>query len=61
MSCDRHVDHMSRKRFKPAAIVANLRHAVILVTQGQLVADAIRSIGVTDCDHFPSSGACKPA
>jgi putative transposase len=52
---------MSKKRYKPAAIVAKLRHADILVTQGQPVVDAIRSIGVTDCAHFPSSGACKPA
>ncbi|WP_377842097.1 hypothetical protein [Bosea sp. UC22_33] len=32
----------------------------ILITQSQVVADATRSIGVTDCAHSPSSGACKP-
>ena len=52
---------MSDKRHKPEAIVAKLRHADILVSRGQPVADAIRSIGVTNYAHFPSSGACKPA
>ncbi|WP_441480897.1 hypothetical protein [Bosea sp. 2KB_26] len=52
---------MSKKRHKPAAIVAKLRPADILVSRGQPVADAIRSIGVTDYAHFPSSGACNPA
>lgn len=31
-----------------------------LVTQSQVVVDATRSIGVTDCAHSLSSGACKP-
>ena len=39
---------MSRKRHKPEEIVAKLRQVDVLVSQGQAVADAIRSIGVTE-------------
>ncbi|GAU86890.1 hypothetical protein [Bosea sp. BIWAKO-01] len=51
---------MSKKRHKPAAIVAKLRHADILVSRGQPVADAIRSIGVTDYAHFPVFRRLQP-
>lgn len=37
---------MPRKRHKPEEIVAKLRQVDVLVSQGQSVADAIRSIGV---------------
>jgi transposase-like protein len=39
---------MSRKRHKPEEIVAKLRQVDVLVSQGQSVADAVRSIGVTE-------------
>ncbi len=39
---------MSRKRHKPEEIVSKLRQVDVLVSQGQSVADAIRSIGVTE-------------
>ena len=39
---------MSRKRHKPEEIVAKLRQVDVLVSQGQNVSDAIRTIGVTE-------------
>ena len=39
---------MSRKRHEPEEIVAKLRQGDVLVSQGQTVADAIRSIGVSE-------------
>ena len=39
---------MSRKRHKPEEIVAKLRQVDVLLAQGHTVADAIRSIGVTE-------------
>ena len=39
---------MVRKRHKPEEIVAELLQVDVLVSQGQSVAEAIRSIGVTD-------------
>lgn len=39
---------MARKRYKPEEIVAKLRQVDVLVSQGQSVVDAVRSIGVTD-------------
>lgn len=38
---------MPTKRHKPEEIVAKLRQVEVLTSQGQSVADAIRSIGVT--------------
>src|SRR5687768_6195148 len=43
---------MPRKRHKPEAIVAKLRQVDVLVAQGQSVADAIRSIGVTEVTYY---------
>jgi putative transposase len=42
---------MSRKRHKPEEIVSKLRQVDVLVSQGQSVADAIRSIGVTEVTY----------
>ncbi len=42
---------MSRKRHKPEEIVAKLRPLDVLVLQGQSVADAVRSIGVTEVTY----------
>ncbi len=39
---------MPKKRQKPEEIVAKLRQVDMLVSQGQAVADTIRSIGVTE-------------
>ena len=39
---------MPRKRHKPEEIVAKLRQVDVLVAQGTPVADAVRSIGVTE-------------
>jgi putative transposase len=40
------------KRPKPEEIVAKLRQADVLVSQGQSVADAIRSIGVSEVTYY---------
>jgi hypothetical protein len=37
---------MPRKLYKPEEIVAKLRQVDVLVSQGQILADAIRQIGV---------------
>ncbi len=42
---------MPRKRHKPEKIVAKLRRVDVLVSQGQSVADAIRTIGVTEVTY----------
>ena len=43
---------MPRKRHKPEEIVAELRQVDVLASQGQTVADAIRSIGVTEVTYY---------
>ena len=43
---------MSRKRPKPEEIVAKLRQADVLVGQGASVAEAIRSIGVSEVTYY---------
>src|SRR3954469_16893605 len=43
---------MSRKRHKAEEIVAKLRQVDVLVAQGTPVADAIRSIGVTEVTDY---------
>jgi putative transposase len=45
-------DQMPRKRHKPEEIVAKLRQVDVLTSQGQSVADAIRSIGVTEVTYY---------
>ena len=42
---------MPSKRHKPEEIVAKLRQVDVLTSQGQNVADAIRSIGVTEVTY----------
>ena len=42
---------MPRKRHKPEEIVAKLRQVDVMVAQGQSVADAVRSIGVSDVTY----------
>ena len=43
---------MPRKRHKPEEIVAELRRVDVLVSQGQSVPDAVRSIGVTEVTYY---------
>ena len=43
---------MPRKRHKPEEIVGKLRQVDVLVSQGQGVADAVRSIGVTEVTYY---------
>jgi putative transposase len=43
---------MPRKRHQPEEIVAKLRQVDVLTSQGQSVADAIRSIGVTEVTYY---------
>ena len=43
---------MPKKRHKPEEIVAKLRQVDVLVSQGQSLADAVRSIGVNDVTYY---------
>ena len=43
---------MARKRHKPEEIVAKLRQVEVLTAQGKSVAEAIRSIGVTEVTYY---------
>jgi putative transposase len=43
---------MVRKRHRPEEIVAKLRQVEVLTAQGQSVAEAIRSIGVTEVTYY---------
>ena len=43
---------MPRKRHKPEEIVAKLRQVDVLVSQGHTVADAVRSISVTEVTYY---------
>src|ERR1700693_2510855 len=41
-----------KKRHKPEEIVAKLRQVDVLTSQGKLVADAVRAIGVTEVTYY---------
>ena len=43
---------MSKKRHKPEESVSKLRQVDVLTSQGQTVAQAIRSIGVTEVTYY---------
>ena len=43
---------MPRKHHKPEEVVAKLRQADVLVSQGQAIADAIRAIGVSEVTYY---------
>ena len=43
---------MARKTYKPEEIVAKLRQVDVLVSQGRPVAEAVRSIGVTQFSYY---------
>ncbi|WP_218638681.1 transposase [Rhodovulum sulfidophilum] len=42
----------AQKRRKPEEIVAKLRQVDVLVSQGRSVAEAVRSIGVTQFTYY---------
>jgi transposase-like protein len=43
---------MARKRHKPEEIVAKLRQVDVLMAQGQSIAEAVRTIAVTETTYF---------
>jgi putative transposase len=43
---------MPKKRHKAEEIVAKLRQVDVLASQGVLIADAVRSIGVTEVTYY---------
>jgi putative transposase len=43
---------MGTKRHKPEDVVAKLRQADVLISQGQSVAEAIRALGVTEVTYY---------
>ena len=43
---------MPKKRHKPEEIVAKLRQVDVLVSQGKPVAEAVRSIAVTEVTYY---------
>ena len=43
---------MARKSYKPEEIVAKLRQVDVLTSQGRSVAEAIRSIGVSEVTYY---------
>jgi putative transposase len=43
---------MAQKKYKPEEIVAKLRQVDVLVSQGRSVAEAVRSIGVTQFTYY---------
>ena len=43
---------MAQKKHKPEEIVAKLRQVDVLVSQGRSVAEAVRSIGVTQFTYY---------
>src|SRR3712207_8480964 len=52
MASSRRRTEMAKKGHKPEEIVAKLRQAGVLVSQGRSVADAIRAIGVTEVTRY---------
>ena len=45
-------DHDGKKRHKPEEIIAKLRQVEVMTGQGTSMADAIRSIGVTEVTYY---------
>ena len=43
---------MPRKRYTPEEIVAKLRQVEVITAQGGSVADAVKSIGVTEVSYY---------
>ncbi len=43
---------MPRKRYRPEDIIAKLREAGILISQGKTVAETIKHLGVSDVTYY---------
>ena len=43
---------MSKKRYRPEDIIAKLRGADILISQGKTVAETIKQLGVSDVTYY---------
>ena len=43
---------MAKKRYRPEEIISKLREADILIGQGHTVAQAIKSIGITEVTYY---------
>ena len=43
---------MSRKRYRPEEIIAKLREADVLLSQGMKVAEAVKAIGVHEVTYY---------
>ena len=43
---------MPRKQYKPEEVVAKLRQVDVLTSQGRSVAEAIRSIGISEVTYY---------
>ena len=43
---------MRKKRYRPEEIITKLRAADILISQGRTVAEAIKSLGVSDVTYY---------
>lgn len=43
---------MSKKRYRPEEIVRKLHGAAVLISQGKIVAQAIKSLGVTEVTYY---------
>ena len=42
---------MPKKRFRPEEIIGKLRHADVLLGQGQKVAEVVKALGITDVTY----------
>jgi len=43
---------MSKKRYRPEEIIAKLREADVLISQGKKVVEVIKTLGVTDVTYY---------
>ena len=43
---------MARKRYKPEEVIAKLREAEVLLSQGQTTSQAVRSLGITEQTYY---------
>ena len=43
---------MPKKRFQPEEIIGRLRHADVLLRQGQKVAEVVKALEVTDVTYY---------
>ena len=43
---------MSRKRYRPEEIIAKLREADVLLSQGTAVAEVVKALGVSEVTYY---------